>query len=413
MAVRTKHGGVYPFPNELYLALAEKLYKPLLLGENSVLLCPPLYGKDYIVTYMNERTQDRTVVLGRLARRYYFTPPIQIGRSTDGNDVLWMQQFLLALPRPYQGDHTYASLEKHIRSILDDDGLDIVFFTNILESLDDNEIIRLLQLAKRIYFIAPSKIHFVLFLYHRWNEEEFSKIIAPYYSLFQHIIRPPERTDAEIEHFTRYRLSVWHHQLPDDAIDYIVHEAGGIPLFAKATARLATGESLTTLPQIHQLIHNHPEYRERVRVFWETLTERQRNVLTDIVNGKTPADSEVSHLEDMCIIERTSSGLSLRCPTLTRFINPNAPAALADITKRIHLTPAEKHIVETLCKTPGGIVSREAIATILWADKVDEKYSDWALDQAMSRLRRKLETLPPPTPKLVSKKKSGFYLDIL
>lgn len=41
----------------------------------------------------------------------------------------------------------------------------------------------------------------------------------------------------------------------------------------------------------------------------------------------------------------------------------------------------------------GNVVSRESIAKLLWGDDWEAKYSDWAIDQAIARLRSKLEDM--------------------
>ena len=45
--------------------IAEKLYQPLLLGENTVLLCPPLYGRDHNMRILREKSGERDMILGK------------------------------------------------------------------------------------------------------------------------------------------------------------------------------------------------------------------------------------------------------------------------------------------------------------------------------------------------------------
>ena len=179
MIVRKKTTDNFPFPDEFYRHIAERLYAPLLLGENSVLLCPQFFGRDYVVKYLSERTQDRKSILGHKNQHFYFTSPIHIGQPEADQQQNWTRQLLLALPQSPGIHVSSASFETSLRATLDEDGLDIVFFINILESLDDENLKLFLQLANRIYFIAPSKIHFILFLDHKWDEEAFTQLIRP------------------------------------------------------------------------------------------------------------------------------------------------------------------------------------------------------------------------------------------
>lgn len=50
----------------------------------------------------------------------------------------------------------------------------------------------------------------------------------------------------------------------------------------------------------------------------------------------------------------------------------------------------EYHILEHMAGKRGQICTRDELAKVIWKDDVTEKYSDWGLDQSISRLRKKL-----------------------
>jgi DNA-binding winged helix-turn-helix (wHTH) protein len=54
------------------------------------------------------------------------------------------------------------------------------------------------------------------------------------------------------------------------------------------------------------------------------------------------------------------------------------------------LTANELAIMELLWARGGGVVSREELAKRVWGEKMTEKYSDWAIDKMLARLRKKL-----------------------
>lgn len=53
-------------------------------------------------------------------------------------------------------------------------------------------------------------------------------------------------------------------------------------------------------------------------------------------------------------------------------------------------TPDEARVMRRLWEKQEGIVEREEVATVLWDEEWSNKYSDWALDALVSRLRKKL-----------------------
>lgn len=57
---------------------------------------------------------------------------------------------------------------------------------------------------------------------------------------------------------------------------------------------------------------------------------------------------------------------------------------------REKITTNEYLLLSTFLKNPNIVVSRDQISRVLWGDRACEKYSDWAIDQAIFQLRKKL-----------------------
>jgi DNA-binding response OmpR family regulator len=53
-------------------------------------------------------------------------------------------------------------------------------------------------------------------------------------------------------------------------------------------------------------------------------------------------------------------------------------------------TKKEHRVFLTLLKHRGEIVTRDAIAQSIWPSSTDQHYSDWAIDQLIARLRKRL-----------------------
>ncbi len=79
---------------------------------------------------------------------------------------------------------------------------------------------------------------------------------------------------------------------------------------------------------------------------------------------------------------------------------------LKDRTFEISLSANEQKVFNVLKSNRGKAVSRDEAAKGLWGDELLEKYSDWAIDQLISRLRKKIE----PEYRIVAKKGIGFIL---
>lgn len=72
------------------------------------------------------------------------------------------------------------------------------------------------------------------------------------------------------------------------------------------------------------------------------------------------------------------------------------------------LTYLERKAFDIL-KEKAGVVSREIIAEAIWGEQYLDKYSDWAIDQLIHRLREKLQLTEAPY-RIHTKKGEGFYL---
>ena len=57
----------------------------------------------------------------------------------------------------------------------------------------------------------------------------------------------------------------------------------------------------------------------------------------------------------------------------------------------------------------GEIVTRDIVAEIIWKNNTEEKYSDWAIDQVIHRIREKIRKAKSPH-KILTKKGQGFIL---
>ncbi|MBN2015316.1 winged helix-turn-helix domain-containing protein [Candidatus Dojkabacteria bacterium] len=67
------------------------------------------------------------------------------------------------------------------------------------------------------------------------------------------------------------------------------------------------------------------------------------------------------------------------------------------------LSVQEKKVYDLLKKNKGETVAREEIAQVMWGEEYTQKYSDWAIDSLIKRIRQKI-----PTVKIVTQKGKGY-----
>jgi len=74
------------------------------------------------------------------------------------------------------------------------------------------------------------------------------------------------------------------------------------------------------------------------------------------------------------------------------------------------LTPREKKVILTLSSQKSYSADRELLGKSIWDNEYSSKYSDWAIDQIFSRLRRKLIKIGMPGDIIKTLKGRGFKL---
>lgn len=402
----------YPFSEKDFLHLSDILYLPLKYKENSVLICPPLYGKDHRIMQLWERKYDREKVLGGMVSQFQFSF-IQLIAVEDKPENAWMSQIGNAIDLNEEKIVLFETFEKHVRTVLKDQN-DLVFFINIPETLPDDLFSRFLALAQKIYYIHPSKIHFILAFDMKWDEDRFIEITSPFRSLFQNTKLLSLYPARETIHFIKYYSHIWNIVLTQKTIDYIVEHSGGIMLLAKSALRIIRNEKVKTSQVLHSIIPTHPDHKLQIDFFLQRLTKRQQTILKLIANCEKVEDREVYHLEQMGIVDNLPLGWRIKSKFIELYLTKNTESFAQRkqlILNESSFTSREKEILTMLLKEPGIIVSRSTIAHVLWGEQNYEKYSDWAIDKTISRVRGKLsKNLPLSGLVLQTHKKVGFSL---
>jgi hypothetical protein len=402
----------YPLPESRYIDYAKALYTPLIYGENAVLLCFPVSGIDHDFRYMVEREKDRERILSLHRQRFVFAC-LTLAQPDHDCESVWENQMFHALggDRENLSDKS-ESLSRQVIMLIEE-GKEPVFFINISQSFTTQMFQSFLTLAHRIHTLAPSRVHFLLMMESRWDEEEFVEEVKYHHSLFENITIAKAAPRQETEHLIRHFCHQWQYPLSTKAIRYIAAESGGQFLLAKGVLRTALKERKKTVVEIATLIDTHPDISFRMDTFLSSLTPKQRTILSAIAVNKPPSDErEVVHMARMDILRPTVTGYEIRLPMIERYLQKftGEKDRLRGWLANIHqLTLREKQVLQVLIDKKGDPVTRDEIARVLWGDSWEQKYSDWGIDQMISRVRRKLHLSGiQGTHTILALKKKGF-----
>ena len=76
-----------------------------------------------------------------------------------------------------------------------------------------------------------------------------------------------------------------------------------------------------------------------------------------------------------------------------------------------HFSRSQRRILQTLVRKSPEVVTRQEMSSAIWPSNTLERYSDWAIDSHVSRLRTKLVQLGIPQDTIMTVKAKGFVFD--
>lgn len=168
-----------------------------------------------------------------------------------------------------------------------------------------------------------------------------------------------------------------------------------------------TTEAVRHAHESGQISFDHPAMQFRLQAVWEGFTQREQQVLLSVAqNGKISSefDEQRKFLLKTKLLPDKDDTYEITVPIVSRFvkqlvhqsnqltldhdslfINHGRVDSLISVRERVFLINLLHHKATT--------VSRDTVAEIFMGENWQEQYSDWALDQAIRRLRNKLEKL--------------------
>ncbi|MFC1780115.1 winged helix-turn-helix domain-containing protein [Patescibacteria group bacterium] len=227
------------------------------------------------------------------------------------------------------------------------------------------------------------------------------------------ILKPLSKSDAYLvmEEWEKERGFV----IPTKAKKLIHEISGGNIGYMKALNSVyqdtKKGITVFSSDNIDNLAKN-PTIKARSEKFWIKLLDNYKQFLFEFIkNPNIRINSRGKYLLDTKIIIKKGLRKRVFSPLLEKYvkslteevINEDIPEKIGiyidQKTKTVFLdgktlekepTSSEFKILNLLYKNKGNIVNREELAQAIWGKHTIEKYSDWAIDRTISRIRKKL-----------------------
>ncbi len=317
-------------------------------------------------------------------------------------------QFLTYISKKHDGDTVWVSVsfQSFVTERWDE-------FINQLDAyrVQDKRIVFLVKDAEWLFTAAPHLItklqeyvlqpyrqaSFIFFFEKNIPDAGASDILSVCPALFQNMYVQSLYEKEEVFHYIQHLEGLYGFALTMEERSEIWNETRGYIWL--------TTEAVRHAHESNHISFDHPAMQFRLQAVWEGFTQKEQQVLRLVAqNGKISpeldeqrkfflktkllSDKGETYVITVPIVSRfvkqvvhQSNQLTLDHDSL--FINHGRVDSLISVRERVFLVYMLQHKATT--------VSRDTVAEMLWGENWQEQYSDWALDQAIRRLRNRLE----------------------
>lgn len=241
----------------------------------------------------------------------------------------------------------------------------------------------------------------------------FSSIFLYSNFLLENVFFHPLYKKGDCYQFIRHLKEKFNINVDKEISKEIVDKCGGnLTLIKQATRGIRD-----KLPNIY----NNDQMKLRLDIVWNRFLPSEKEVLKKIAKGNFDFNEIEIHsfnfLKKIKIIQEKNNQHKISIPILENYIKDEINKIVFEIDKKNNLfinnvlvnnlfSKKEKDLLIFFLNNKKKVVSRDQAAEILWGP---DTYSDWALDQNIYRLRKKLNKILPLI-KLKTKKNSGFFI---
>lgn len=274
-----------------------------------------------------------------------------------------------------------------------------------------------------LWQIEKSKIHFIFCTTENILTDEFLQKYGKFKeAIIQNISYFPLLSSQDSEFVIKRLANRYSYPISEKMIPTVIKISGGyIGLIKECLRLLDTPKGLSENEMLYLL---KKDYGIKILLenLWDSFTESDKKELTQIVTHQINDCFKVSDfLLNLGIVHKNKSNYSLFSSVFSSFVE-GQPLEKQTITidkttneilvnnqvVKQKITLTEFRLLKLFLSSLEKIVTRDEIAQALWEQKADDKYSDWAIDQNISLLRKKLKEIGISPSRLQTIKGRGY-----
>jgi len=239
---------------------------------------------------------------------------------------------------------------------------------------------------------------------------------------------------ADCSHIIKFFADRQGLSLTEEVSTLLIDLSGGHPYMIKTALRAISDMDLKNIHEIKEHLVQNRELRSIAYGIYDKRSPEEKLLLKKISRGVQITEAELEKAEvllQLGLLSQTPKNqLSITSDLLGEVIsdedsldnNETSTQELTfnDETSAIsyngksleeNFTRQEYTLLSSLLKAKGTLLTKEGIGEALWGDNSYEQYSDWAIDQLMSKLRKKLKNLGVSA-EIVTLRGRGYVLKV-
>lgn len=390
-----------------------QILQPVKYEENAVGVCYPGCKISYNLScFLNDRAILRQN-LGPYYKRFVFITIQLDEQETVESFLTKFRDSILLKSFKVSNSTSILAMSKNII----DSGKSIYIFLLNAHSLK-TEVLKDILHVVHVALTQSVHIRATIFFEANIQRPEIAKILQTNNKFLHNLNFFPVYSQEESTIFVQTLCRAWNVKISAEIIQKIVSSCGGSLWLLRETIRFIREYKTTDL----QTIMKSSGIQLRAEYIYNLFTSEEIEVLASIVLNKViPSDTHiVNYLLQTGVIYHSGQNYVLALPLLENYLSKTVKSRVLrleqnrvildsqDITDL--LTPAELHLLVLLLRYRSSAVSKEQIAQVIWGNNWTEKYSDWALDKLLSRLRKTIVRFGLPETIIETKKGRGVIL---
>lgn len=408
---------------------------PINRGESIVAIWPPMAGRrirnQFIISYPELFEEE----IGRPGRYLLvYVEPLELTESSSPGYIKLIIKSIIESynNRPKGGKGVPLSQTEFLRNSSDDypklletlrelikeiaaNNLEIILFLGEFDELEFADSI-LYNNLKSLWVRSEGKLHFVFLLLEDVTGPELLKKFGELNELLLRNVVWVSLLDKEdVDYLIEYFSKQLNRSFSGEEKDLLAKLCGGHPYLIKSCSRLIAllnGEKLE-ISKLREILISHFEPRSVCQKIFDRQSPAEQDILRQLANGKVSQLPEAADtLIKLGLIRKNKDGVWLPFGEIFQaviknkkhqaatpangglsFLEKSGAILIGNTNVEEKFTRQEYEILRFFLKEPDKLRSRDEIGEAMWGKESYDKYSDWAIDQVLSKIRKKLNDL--------------------